>query len=126
MLEDFARGRLPRDQAQRAIDNAANEPWFEHAYVRRELPDAPGFWPDMDFDLRRSSRECAYRHFSSTVRTTSGSRSTRAWRCGGADLDDLTIVRLAGTGHSPTLEGGNISLQYERSLLALVDDRVRS
>jgi hypothetical protein len=34
--------------------------------------------------------------------------------------------RPAGTGHSPTLEGGNISPEYERSLLAWLDDRVGS
>jgi pimeloyl-ACP methyl ester carboxylesterase len=50
--------------------------------------------------------------------------SIAAWRRAG--LDDLTIVRLAGTGHSPTLEGGNISPEYERSLLAWLDDRVGS
>jgi hypothetical protein len=50
IFEDYARGRVARAVAQRAVDSAAHEAWFEHAYVRRELPDAPGFWPDLDFD----------------------------------------------------------------------------
>ena len=127
MLEEFARGRLPRDEAQRAIDSAANEPWFEHAYVRRELPDAPGFWPDMDFDPAAVFARVRVRtllFYGADDEWQPIDASIAAWRCAG--LDDLTIVRLAGTGHSPTLEGGNISPEYERSLVAWLDDRVGS
>jgi pimeloyl-ACP methyl ester carboxylesterase len=51
--------------------------------------------------------------------------SIAAWRSAG--LDDLTIVRLPGTGHAPTIGGEDaISPEYERSLLAWLDDRVGS
>ena len=39
-------------------------------------------------------------------------------------MNDLTIVRLAGTGHAPTTAPGVISPEYERRLLEWLDDRV--
>jgi len=123
-LEEFQRGRLPREEAQRAIDAVANEAWFEHAYVRRELPDAPGFWPDMDFDpaaVFARVRVPTLLFYGEDDEWQPIDASIAAWRKAG--VDDLTIVRLPGTGHAPTLEGGNISPEYERTLLAWLDDR---
>jgi uncharacterized protein len=130
-LEGFQRGRLPRAEAQRAIDMAANEPWFEHAYVRRELPNEPGFWPDMDLDpaaVFARVRIPTLLFYGEDDEWQPIDASIAAWRRSGND--DLTIVRLAGTGHAPTLGGGEerdaISPEYERSLVAWLDDRVGS
>jgi len=127
-LEHFQRGRLPRDGAQRAIDAAATEPWFEHAYVRRELPYEPGFWPDMDFDpaaVFARVRAPTLLFYGEDDEWQPIDASIATWRSAG--LDDLTIVRLPGTGHAPTIDGGDaISPDYERSLLAWLDDRVGS
>jgi pimeloyl-ACP methyl ester carboxylesterase len=124
MLERFQRGRVSRDEAQRAIDAAAKEAWFEHAYVRRELPDARGFWPDMDFDpaaVFARVRVPTLLFYGEDDEWQPIDASIAAWRRAG--LDDLTIVRLAGTGHAPTTEGNSISSDYERALLAWLEGR---
>jgi pimeloyl-ACP methyl ester carboxylesterase len=124
-LEEYERARLSRDKAQRAVDAVADEPWFEHAYVRRELPDAPGFWPDMDFDpaaVFARVRVPTLLFYGEDDEWQPIDASIAVWRKAG--VDDLTIVRLPGTGHAPTLEGGNISPEYERTLLAWLEDRV--
>jgi pimeloyl-ACP methyl ester carboxylesterase len=126
-LEGLQRGRLAREEAQRAIDEAANEPWFEHAYVRRELPEEPGFWPDMDLDPAAVFARVhvpTLLFYGEDDEWQPIAASIAAWRSVG--LDDLTIVRLAGTGHSPTIWNGDISPEYERSLLVWLDDRVGS
>jgi pimeloyl-ACP methyl ester carboxylesterase len=122
-FEEFQRGRLSRNEAQRAIDAAANEPWFEHSYVRRELPDEPGFWPDMDFDPAPVIARVlvpTLLFYGEDDEWQPIDASIAAWQ--GAGLEDLTIIRLAGTGHAPTLGGRDdrnaISPEYERSLLA--------
>ena len=131
VLEQFQRGRLPRDEAQSAIDIAANEPWFEHAHVRLELPDEPGFWPDMDFDpaaVFARVRVPTLLFYGQDDEWQPIDASIAAWKRAGNE--DLTVVRLAGTGHAPTLGGGEergaISPEYERSLLAWLDDHVGS
>jgi hypothetical protein len=134
-LEGFERGRLPRHLAQRAIDAAANEPWFEHAYVRRELPGEPGFWPDMDFD---PAAVFARIHVPTLLFYGEDDEwqpidaSIEAWKRAAAIAgnDELTIVRLPGTGHAPTRGGREdreaIAKEYEWSLLAWLDDHVGS
>ena len=126
-LEEFERGRRPRDAAQRAVDAVAGEPWFEHAYVRRELPDAPGFWPDMDFDpaaVFAQVRVPTLLFYGQDDEWQPIDASIAAWRKSG--VKDLTIVRLAGTGHAPTTRTGEISNEYERTMLVWLDERVRA
>jgi pimeloyl-ACP methyl ester carboxylesterase len=134
-FEEFQRGRLPRDAVQRSIDEAANEPWFEHAYVRSELPVEPGFWPDMDFDpaaVFAQVRVPTLLFYGADDEWQPIDASIAAWKRAAASAGnaDLTIVRLAGTGHAPTLGGHDgrdeISPEYERSLLAWLDARVGS
>jgi pimeloyl-ACP methyl ester carboxylesterase len=134
-LERFQRGELGRDDAQRAVDAAANEPWFEHAYVRRQLPDEPGFWPDMDFDpaaVFAHVRVPTLLFYGEDDEWQPIDASTAAWKRAAATVgnDELTIVRLPGTGHAP-MRGGRedrdaIAQEYERSLLAWLDDHVGS
>ena len=125
-LEEFERGRLSREKAQRAVDAVADEPWFEHAYVRRELPDAPGFWPDMDFDpaaVFARVRVPTLLFYGEDDEWQPIDASIAAWQKAG--VKDLTVVRLPGTGHAPTNGGGEaISPEYERTLIAWLEDRV--
>jgi alpha/beta superfamily hydrolase len=132
-VEEFERGRLSRAHAQRAVDAAAEEPWFEHAYVRRELPPEPGFWPDMDFDpvaVFSRVRVSTLLFYGEDDEWQPIDASIDAWRAAAARAgnDDLTIVRLAGTGHAPTIggreDGDAIAPEYERSLLSWLAKRV--
>jgi uncharacterized protein len=132
-VEEFERGYLPRLVAQRAIDAAAKEPWFEHAYVRRELPAKPGFWPDMDFDpaaIFARVRVPTLLFYGEDDEWQPIEASIDAWRRAAAVAgnDDLTVVRLAGTGHAPTIGGRDerdaIAPEYERSLLSWLEAHV--
>jgi pimeloyl-ACP methyl ester carboxylesterase len=132
-VEEFERGRLPRQVAQQAIDAAASEPWFEHAYVRRALPEEPGFWPDMDFDpaaVFARVRVPTLLFYGEDDEWQPIDRSVDAWRQAAAQAgnQDLTVVRLAGTGHAPTIGGREerdaIAPEYERSLLSWLEARI--
>lgn len=134
-LEGFQRGRLPREEAQRAIDAVADEPWFDHAYVRRDLPDEPGFWPDMDFDpagVFARVRVPTLLFYGEDDEWQPIDASVAVWKRAATEArnDDLTVVRLPATGHAPILGGREerhaISGEYERTLLAWLEDRFAS
>lgn len=38
-VDDFMRGKIDRPTAQRALDRAADHPWFEHIYMSRSFAD---------------------------------------------------------------------------------------
>ena len=132
-VEQFERGRLPREVAQRAIDSAAGEPWFGQAYVRRDLPADPGFWPDMDFDpaaVFARVRVPTLLFYGEDDEWQPIDASIDAWQRAAAQAgnDDLTVVRLSGTGHAPTIGGREereaIAPEYERSLLLGLEAQV--
>ena len=125
LVDDWRRGRVTRERAQAAVEAVADEPWFEHAYVRRELGD--GIWPNMDFDpesvfsrvrapvLLFYGEDDEWQPIDASIATWM--RSAR--RAGNADI---TVVRLAGTRHAPTLGGvedrSAIAPEYERTLVS--------
>ncbi len=132
LLEDYSRGRIARDVAQHAIDAVGHEPWFEQAYVRRKLPEPPGFWRDMDFDptaIFSRVRVPTLLLYGEDDEWQPIDASIESWRLAAANAgnDDLTIVRLNGTRHAPTLgsrEGLDaIAPAYEETLLAWLAER---
>jgi hypothetical protein len=131
VYEDYARGHIARETAQRAVDAVATEPWFELAYVRPVLPERPGFWPNMDFDpvaIFAGVRVPMLLFYGEDDEWQPIDASISAWRKAVAlsGNDDLTIVRLAGTRHAPTLgdreERDAIAPEYETRLLAWLAD----
>lgn len=135
VVEEFERGRVARGVAQNAVDGVADEPWFDLAYVRRDLPHEPGFWPDMDFDAAATFarvRVPTLLFYGEDDAWQPIEESIAAWRRAAAVAgnDDLTIVRLAGTGHAPMLGGREsrdaIAPEYERSLLAWLHEHIGS
>jgi len=141
VYEDYARGKIERYVAQRAVDSVASEPWFELAYVRRTVPEQPGFWPDLDFDpvpIFARVRVPTLLFYGESDDWQPIDASIAAWRKAAAISGnaDLTIVRLPGTRHAPTLgdrqERDAIAPEYETRLLrwlaehALVDTYTRT
>lgn len=106
-FEDFARGARPRSEVQALIDEAKREPWFERAYVRPELPEGPGSWPDLDFD---PAPVIAAVHVPTLIfygeddEWQPTDASVAAWER--APTRDLMIARIPGTGHAPVRPGG--------------------
>jgi pimeloyl-ACP methyl ester carboxylesterase len=129
-VDEWRRGHLTREHAQAAVDAAADQPWFEHAYVRRTLGD--GIWPNMDFDpeavfaqvrvpvLLFYGEDDEWQPIDASIATWH--RAARRSR-----NPDVTVVRLAGTRHAPTLgdreDATAIAPEYERTLVAWLEAR---
>jgi pimeloyl-ACP methyl ester carboxylesterase len=112
--ERYLRGELDRGAAQAVVDDAATRPWFDLAWVPRDLPDA-GSWPDMDFDPREaiSRVQCPVLAFwSSADEWVPLERSIARWRPAGP----LTTVRLPDATHEPSP-----GALYERELCQFLD-----
>jgi len=129
-VDEWRRGNVTRDKAQAAVDAASGEPWFEHSWVQRTLGD--GNWPNMDFDpepVFSRVRVPVLLFYGDDDEWQPIERSMAAWRRAAARAanGDVTIVRLAGTRHAPTLHGGedvaSIAPEYERALLAWLEER---
>ena len=106
-FEEFARGARPRTEVQALIDRATGEAWFERAFVRRELPEGPGFWPDMDFDpvpLISAVHVPTLLFYGEDDEWQPTDESVAAWQRAGTRA--LMVVRLPKTGHAPTTPGG--------------------
>ena len=106
-FEDFGRGARPRSEVQALIDRAKAEPWFERAYVRSELPEHPGFWPDRDFDpapVIAAVHVPTLLFYGEDDEWQPTDASVAAWERAGTR--DLMIARIPKTGHAPTAPGG--------------------
>lgn len=109
-FEDYLRATTPtaphQDRLAAALWDAAEEPWFEHAYLPSEPPPEDATWPDMDFDpvptfqkvhvpvlaIWGTDEECVPRQ-----------PSRDAWQTAGADV---TLVDLPACGHWPVAGSG--------------------
>jgi pimeloyl-ACP methyl ester carboxylesterase len=131
LVDEWRRGHATREHAQAAVDAVADQPWFEHAYVQRVLCD--GIWPNMDFDpeevfsrvrvpvLLFYGEDDEWQPIDASIATWQ--RSARQ-----AGNTDVTVVRLAGTRHAPTLGGvedqSAIAPEYERTLVSWLEAHV--
>lgn len=126
VVDDWRRGRVAVAEAQRAIDAIRGEPFFEHAFLPADLADQSVRWPDMDFDPERVFAEVrvpTLLFYGEDDEWQPVDASIAAWQRAAktAGNDDVTIVRLAGTAHAPTLAGRDgidaIAPEYERVLV---------
>ncbi|MGC5033838.1 alpha/beta hydrolase family protein [Micromonospora sp. DT229] len=129
-LEQVLRGHLDRRSAQAVIDRYADRPWFPLAYVPRNLDDHPGTWEDMDYDPEPviARVHCpTLLFYGETDEWTPADDSIAVWRRAAA-TGDLTVHRLAGCTHLPTLGGAetleSVSSDYSGTMLAWVRERV--
>ncbi|MBU8860808.1 MULTISPECIES: alpha/beta hydrolase [unclassified Micromonospora] len=130
VAEGYQRGEVPRPVAQAAIDAAARRRWFPLAFLPDELPATPGTWTDMDYDpapvLARLTCPVLLCH-GETDAWIPIEDSLAVWRRAARDAE-VTVTRLAGCDHAPTLGEGedldSVSPQYERVLLDWLDRRL--
>lgn len=122
VVDDYRRGRTGVHAAQAAIDDIKDEPFFEHAYLRRDAREL-GEWPDMDFDpapIFALVKVPVLLFYGEEDEWQPIDASVAAWRATGNP--DLTVVRLPGTAHAPTLGGvkdiAKVSPDYERTLVS--------
>lgn len=108
-VEDHLRGHGNFETAQALLDAATEQPWFELIYLPPVLPP-PGGWADMDYDpwpviSRVTCPVLAF--YGETDEWMPIDESITAWHRAEAegDLKDLTVVRLTGADHLPTLDG---------------------
>jgi uncharacterized protein len=126
------RGTIDRTELQTLIDGYAARPWFDLAYVPRVLPGKLQ-WTDMDFDPK-----AAFAKVRCPVLLFYGEQdewvpieaSIAAWYRAAAlsGNDEITVVRLAGTTHSPTIDGRlereAITPEYTEALVSWIKHRV--
>lgn len=126
VVDDHRRGRIDVRAAQAAIDAIADEPFFEHAWLPRHLDGVDMGWPDMDFDpetVFARVRVPTLLFYGEDDEWQPIDASVAAWRRAAerAGNPDVSVVRLAGTGHAPTLGGREtieaIAPEYERVLV---------
>lgn len=131
-LEDAVRSRGHLAAAQAVVDRYADRPWFSLAYVPRRLAPSTG-WPDMDFDpapILAEVRCPVLLFYGEEDEWTPVGPSIAAWRRAAAKAGntDLTVVRLPGTGHTPTAGGVHdrdaISPGYTDALTEWLDSRL--
>ncbi len=127
VVDDYRRGRLPMARAQAAIDAIKREPFFEQAWLPADLTGVDARWPDMDFDpeeIFAKVRVPTLLFYGEDDEWQPIDESVAAWRRAAARAgnDAVTVVRLAGTGHAPTLGTAPSTLaiapEYERTLMA--------
>ncbi len=123
--EAYLRGEQARQVAQAVIARYAARPWFPLVYVPSTLPE-PGSWQNMDFDPEPvfSRAHCPVLLFyGENDEWVPIDESVAAWQraAEGSGNRDLTVVRLPGTSHTPTLERGEtmatISPAYTEQLV---------
>lgn len=126
--EDYLRGHAERARTQALIDRMADQPWFSLTYVPRELPE-PGAWDDMDFDpepIFAGVRCPTLLFYGEDDEWTPADESIQVWQR--AATGDITIKRLPGANHHPTLHGGRdiaaISPLYTQALLDWIEARL--
>jgi pimeloyl-ACP methyl ester carboxylesterase len=122
IVDDYRRGRGSLSEAERAIDAIKNEPFFAHAYLPADARQL-GPWPDMDFDpapVFAQVRVPVLLFYGEDDEWQPIDASISAWRDSGNP--DLTIVRLPGAAHAPTIGGvkdiAKVSPDYERALVS--------
>ena len=121
-LEDAYRDPGRRSEAQAVVDRYSDRPWFELAFVPRTLDDL-GEWADLDFDpapILSRVRCPVLLFYGEKDEWTPIEPSLAAWDQAGADV---TVVRLAGTDHGPTL-GDSISPDYTAALVDWLERRL--
>lgn len=126
VVDDYRRGRVAMAAAQRAVDGIKGEPFFEHAFLRPDLAGVDVSWPDMDLDpesVFAKVRVPTLLFYGEDDEWQPIDASVAAWRRAAvrAGNPELTVVRLADTGHAPTRGGAenieSISPAYERALV---------
>ena len=129
-LEALVRGHIDRETAQAMIDRYADRPWFPFTYVPRDLSGYRGTWDDMDYDpepVIAQVRCPALLFYGEADEWTPAEDSIAVWRRA-AGTSDLTIHRLAGRTHLPTVGGADtleaVSSDYSNALLAWLQKRL--
>jgi pimeloyl-ACP methyl ester carboxylesterase len=129
-LESVVRGHIDRQAAQAIIDRYADRPWFPLVYVPRDLYSYPGTWDDMDYDPEQVIAKVlcpALLFYGEADEWTPVEDSIAVWRRA-AGTSDLTIHRLAGCTHLPTIGGADaleaVSSDYSNAMLAWIQERI--
>lgn len=109
-LEEYLRAASPtatcRDELAAALRGAAEESWFEHAYLPSEPPLEDAAWSDMDFDPVQAFQKVqvpVLAMWGVDEECVPRQPSREAWQGSGVDV---TLVDLPACGHWPVAGSG--------------------
>src|SRR5919206_2447949 len=121
-LEELARGRGSRAEAERLLEAARAEPWWELEYLPDRLPEdfaGARVWRDeMEFEpepVFAEVRVPTLVFYGEDDEWIPIDASIEAWRR--ARGDAVEVVRLPGTSHDATLAAGDVSPLYTETLV---------
>ena len=121
-VEALLRGEATVEQAQAAIDEVADEQWFDLLWLPRTVPsDRDASWTDMDFDPAPVIRDvrCPVLLVYGDDEAVPADRSIEVWQ--GAASERRDVVRLPRSTHVPTSDGAEtlatVDPDYEQGLL---------
>ena len=124
-VESYLRTGRNRTSVQATLTWASAQPWFAHAYLPPVLPDTPGTWHDMDYDPQPALDRLVcpvLAFYGESDEWMPIAESLAAWEAAQSRgcLCDLTVVRLPGADHLPTLGGvpepDAITREYSQTL----------
>lgn len=128
--EGYLRGKVSRPAAEAVVEKFSGRSWFPLVYVPPVLP-APGSWADMDFDpapVFAQIRCPVLLFYGEDDDEVPIDESIAAWRKGASGTSDVTVVRVPGTGHTPTFgeaqDLGAVSPFYTEHLIEWLEEHV--
>jgi pimeloyl-ACP methyl ester carboxylesterase len=132
-IDDYYRGRVSRREADLLFLETRKEPWFGRIFLPDPSNPAPQWQTIMDFDIRPTLEHLSQPMlliFGEDDRWVPIDATINVWREAVRNPEQVTIVRIAGAGHSMTLaedpddwlEEGPVSPDYERKLISWLTD----
>ena len=105
-VEAILRGGGDRTAGAALLGSAVDQPWFDLAYLDRELPMPDDAWPDMDYDPEPAFEKVTcpvLLIYGDDEETVPAAASERVWRRATRTSGNqrLTVVTIPDCGHFP-------------------------
>jgi pimeloyl-ACP methyl ester carboxylesterase len=105
-VEAILRGDGDRTAATALLRSAVDQPWFDLAYLDRELPTPDDAWPDMDYDPEPAFEKVTcpiLLIFGADEECVPAAASEQVWRRATrtSGNQQLTVVTIPDCGHFP-------------------------
>ena len=106
-VNDYYRGRIPKEIISRELNEASNAPWFQYAYINpdSDLPTEitrSKWWNELDYDpipVWKYVKQSVLFLYAQQDRWIPIQESMSNYRRATAHLPDVTMIRIKNTDH---------------------------